>query len=58
MGKSLEERVTKLEAQMAELLTHVQSDSKAVRKLQREVRKLNDGRETLESDVEGLKRDV
>ena len=58
MGKTLEERVARLEAHVSELLTTVQADGKDIKKLKRELKRLSEDRDRLEREVRLLKRDI
>ena len=58
MGKTLDDRVAKLEGQVAELLTYLQTDTKDMKKLKKELRSLKDEHEKLEHEVRLLRREV
>ena len=58
MSKNPEDRIAKLEAQVTELLDQLQAHDKALKQLKREIRKLHHERDTLEGEVQQLKRDV
>ena len=58
MSKNPEDRIAKLEAQVTQLLGELQVHDKAIKQLKREIRKLHHERDTLEGDVQRLKRDV
>ena len=58
MSKNPEDRIARLEAQVSELLEKWQVHDKAIKQLKREARQLHRDRDTLEGDVQRLKRDV
>jgi chromosome segregation ATPase len=58
MSKNPEDRIATLEGQVTELLGRLEVHDKAIKQLKRELRKLHHERDTIEGDVQRLKRDV
>jgi peptidoglycan hydrolase CwlO-like protein len=58
MGKTTEERLAKLEATVADLVTNAQADGKDIKKLKKEVKALERECQRLENDVRLLRREI
>ena len=58
MPKSVEERLTRVESLVADLLTNVAADGKDIKALKKQIRRLKDDRDKLEHEIQLLKREV
>jgi archaellum component FlaC len=58
MGRTVEERLAKLEAVVADLVINAQADGKDIRKLKKEVKRLDKECQSLAGEVRLLRRDL
>ena len=58
MGRTMEERLAKLEAVVADLVINAQADGKDIKKLKKEVKRLDKERQALDSEVRLLRREI
>jgi hypothetical protein len=58
MGRTVEERLAKLEAVVADLVINAQADGKDIRKLKKEVKRLDKECQSLAGEFRLLRRDL